>query len=206
MFPYFYRLTFQKRERAAFLSNTELLQDLRRYLARAGLPLHTSGGGQWPSIKLSSFHSLPTGVESRKELTVFGLTQFLFPSEIYSRLLDTFPRSLQPQAVTPRKNKKGLSIEAIDFRVDFQAQLPADLRDNASKPSSKNEKSARKTLAENCSITLQNIQFNSIQYRTGFDQGICHPDRLIEALHCQFSPSSIPAVSRFIKMDVQLND
>lgn len=77
---YYYRMGYQRLDRARFLSHLEMIQVFFRAFRRVGLPLHFSQGYN-PSPKVSFSPALPLGTESLAEFLFVDLYQSLSDHE-----------------------------------------------------------------------------------------------------------------------------
>ena len=84
---YYYRMEYQRIDRARFLSHLEMLQVFFRAFRRAGLPLHFSQGFN-PSPKVSFSPALPLGTESLAEFLFVNLYKTLPDCEDWMKKLN----------------------------------------------------------------------------------------------------------------------
>ena len=96
---YYYRLEYNRLDRARFLGHLELIQVFFRAFRRAGLPLHFSQGYN-PSPKVSFSPALPLGTES--------LAEFLFV-DLYSPLSEVESGMIEMNRQLPA----GLSVTNV---------------------------------------------------------------------------------------------
>jgi len=90
-----YRVWYEKRAEAAYLSQLELQSILERALRRARLPLSFSAGFH-PMPRLSFGRALPVGVESACECLTITLREALRPEAVLAALRAQMPTGLTP--------------------------------------------------------------------------------------------------------------
>jgi len=93
-----YRIWYEKRAEAAYLSQLELQSLLERALRRARLPLSFSAGFH-PMPRLSFGRALPVGVESDCEWLTLTLREDMPPQQVLAALAAQMPAGLAPLRV-----------------------------------------------------------------------------------------------------------
>ncbi len=112
-----YRLVYQKRGWARFLSQLELMRVFHRALRRAALPMAFSEGFH-PLPKISFARALPVGVESLFEVAALELIKKLSPSEIQKSLNSELPEVLKIKEVKPSPPEMALLVpEEVIYEI-----------------------------------------------------------------------------------------
>ena len=122
---FFYRLVYQKRGFARFLSQLELMRAFHRAVRRAALPVAFSKGFH-PLPKISFARALPVGVESLYELAALELVEKLAPEDLKTRLNKELPSELAIQKVSFATAETAL--EATEESV-YEINLPQPLEE-----------------------------------------------------------------------------
>lgn len=95
-----YRIWYEKRAEAAYLSQLELQSILERALRRARFPLSFSAGFH-PMPRISFGRALPVGVESLAEWFTLTLREDLAPQRVLQALAAQMPAGLAPLRIEP---------------------------------------------------------------------------------------------------------
>ncbi len=121
---FFYRVYYQKRRWARFLSQLELMRVFHRAIRRAKLPVAFSAGFH-PLPKVSFPRALPVGVESEKELFALELVQNIAPEEVKRRLSGALPPVLSIIKVVSSEEKEMLKIPE-EFTYEIELKVPLE--------------------------------------------------------------------------------
>ena len=95
-----YRVWYEKRAEAAYLSQLELQSILERALRRTRFPLSFSAGFH-PMPRISFGRALPVGVESEGEWLTLTLREDIAPEMVLSALAAQMPAGLTPVRIEP---------------------------------------------------------------------------------------------------------
>ncbi|MBI5518423.1 MAG: TIGR03960 family B12-binding radical SAM protein [Desulfovibrio sp.] len=95
-----YRIWYEKRAEAAYLSQLELQSVLERALRRSRFPLSFSAGFH-PMPRISFGRALPVGVESMCEWFTLTLREELGPQHVLDTLSAQLPEGLAPTRIEP---------------------------------------------------------------------------------------------------------
>lgn len=117
------RISFQKMQRAAFLSHLEMLHAVERIVRRAQLPYAITQGFH-PHMKLAFGPALSVGVGSYEEYADIYLTEFVRPEEALVRLQNVAPRSLsilKVGYVSPKEPSLTASLTILSYSAEIFA-------------------------------------------------------------------------------------
>ncbi len=115
-----YRLVYQKRGFARFLSQLEVMRAFHRAVRRASLPVAFSEGFH-PLPRISFAKALPVGVESLFEVAALELVKRLAPEEIQERLNAELPWELSLNKVEPSSPERALELPE---EMVYEIKLP----------------------------------------------------------------------------------
>ncbi len=120
-----YRLVYQKRGWARFLSQLEVMRVFHRAVRRAGLPVAFSEGFH-PLPKISFARALPVGVESLFEVAAIELVKRLAPEDLKERLNEKLPEGLRVKEVAPSTPEAALLLPE---ETTYEIELPEPLEE-----------------------------------------------------------------------------
>lgn len=120
-----YRLTFQKRGNARWLSHRQVMDLLERALRASGAPARFTEGFN-PHIRLSMGPALPVGVEGKAELLDVDCTAPITP-ELLQKINQALPEGvlvIGAEPLAPNAPSLGKSVQACAYLVRLPRSLP----------------------------------------------------------------------------------
>ncbi len=207
---FFYRLEFEKNDKAGFLSHRDTRVLLARILRRAGLPIHTSQAHRWPSPKISVVHPLPVGIESLREMAVFGLKTFLYPSDLLDRV-ETEPCSgIRLNRVLPLSSSQKPEVLSLSFRMVFSGPLAdaGHVKNLLDRKRTGDGEEGMEGDGQDWNLSaLDDVDVSNreLSYTTRTESSPVHPDQLLDAL-TSCDDVTLPAVDRIVKTNMILQE
>jgi radical SAM-linked protein len=123
-----YQLRFRKFGDVRFLSHLDLMEQWKRALRRAELPIAFSAGFN-PQPKLSLLAPLPVGTESECEVLFVELENAVPADELRSRLQPNLPAGVEIVAAKTIYARPGASDLEFTYRVEMPAmEIPTPER------------------------------------------------------------------------------
>jgi radical SAM family uncharacterized protein/radical SAM-linked protein len=120
---FFYRVQYQRIDKARFISHLEMLKLFFRIFGRADLPLHFSQGFN-PTPKVSFSPALPLGTESLVEYLVLDLHEPLAdPAAWQEKLNSQLPDGIRITAIEPGLEKNIPEMVESDYLIDIAGSV-----------------------------------------------------------------------------------
>ena len=120
--PQRYRLTFEKRAHAKYLSHLELTRLFIRAFRRAGLSLAYSAGFH-PMPRLSYVCALPVGTESLQETLDFDLVEADNPMDVKQKISHQLPSGVNIVSVHKIRRGKKAKLKESSFVVTLKGAV-----------------------------------------------------------------------------------
>lgn len=133
-----YRLTFEKKGYAKYVSHLDLMRMFQRAFLRAELPISFSQGFN-PHQKISISFPLPLGVTGEKEYIDIELDEKLEFTELIERLNNALPTDIRISSASfPTQKTSTLSRAVYDVIIDLKNDI-SDLKNKISNVLDQNE-------------------------------------------------------------------
>lgn len=118
-----YRLTFEKKGYAKYVSHLDLMRMFQRAFLRAELPISFSQGFN-PHQKISIAFPLPLGVTGKKEYIDIELDEKILFSELIERLNNALPTDIRILSASfPTQKTSALSRAVYEVEIDLKDNI-----------------------------------------------------------------------------------